>query len=104
MAANVPADIAELQDQLEANERQAEALVAGLSEEQGRRGPAGGGWSVAECLDHLATGNRVYLPPMQEAANRARMRGKHRSRPARPGLLGRLFVGSLEPPPKWWSR
>ena len=33
----VPADITDLQDQLEAVEREAEALVAGLSEEQGTR-------------------------------------------------------------------
>lgn len=104
MAANAPPDITELQDQLEAAERDAEALVAGLSDEQGGRGPEGGGWSVAECLDHLATGNRLYLHAMEEAANGARMRGIHRRRPARPGLVGRLFVGLLEPPPRWWSR
>jgi hypothetical protein len=98
------ADITELQDQLEAAERDAEALVAGLSAEQGTRGPAVGGWSVAECLDHLATANGVYLRAMQEPANRARVRGKHRWRPARPGWVGRLFVGFFEPPPKWWSR
>lgn len=104
MAANVPADITELQDQLEAAERQVEALVAGLSDEQGTRRPEVGGWSVAQCLDHLATGNLLYLRAMQEAANRARMRGKRRWRPARPGWVGRLFVGLLEPPPKWWSK
>jgi hypothetical protein len=100
----VPTDIRELQDQLEAAERDAEALVAGLSEEQGTRRPEAGSWSVAECLDHLATANRVYLRAMQEPANRARTRGRCRGQPARPGWVGRLFVATLEPPPKWWSR
>ena len=104
MAGNVPADITELQAQLEAVEREAEALVAGLTDEQGSRRPEGRGWSVVECLDHLATGNRLYLRAMQEPANRARMRGKRRWRPARPGWVGRLFVGLLEPPPTWWSK
>jgi hypothetical protein len=104
MPANLPADITELQAQLEANERDAKALAAGLTDEQGSRAPEGGGWSVAECLDHLATGNRVYLRAMQEPANRARMRGKFRRRPAKPGWVGRLFVGMLEPPPRWWSK
>lgn len=98
------ADIRELQDQLEAAEREAGALVAGLSEEQGTWRAEAGSWSVAECLDHLATGNRVYLRAMQEPANRARTRGRHRWRPARPGWVGRLFVRTLEPPPMWWSR
>src|SRR5258705_311249 len=101
MTSDVPPDIRELQDQLEAAERDAQALVAGLSDQQGTRGPDGGGWSVTECLDHLATGNRVYLRAMQEPANRARMCGRYRRRPARPGSVGRLFVGMLEPPPRW---
>src|SRR5262249_34689730 len=57
-----------------------------------------------ECLDHLEAGNRVYLMAMQEPADRARARGSYRSRAARPGWVGRLFVGLLEPPPRWWSR
>jgi DinB superfamily len=104
MDANVPADIRELQGQLEAAERDAEALVAGLSQEQGTRRPEAGSWSVSECLDHLATGNRVYLRAMQEPANRARTRGRLRWRPAKPGLVGRLVVSTFEPPPRWWSR
>lgn len=104
MDADLPADIRELQDQLEAAARDAEALVAGLSDEQGTRSAEPGCWSVAECLDHLATGNRVYLRAMQDAAHRARTRGRYRRGPAKPGLVGRLFVSSLEPPPRWWSR
>ena len=104
MDADVPEDISELQGELEAAERDAKALVAGLSEEHGTARAEAGSWSVAECLDHLATANRVYLRAMQEPAKRARTRGRYRRRPARPGWVGRLFVVSLEPPPKWWSR
>jgi hypothetical protein len=104
MDADVPPDIRDLQDQLDAAERDAEALVAGLSEEHGTRPADAGCWSVAECLDHLATGNRVYLRAMQEPADRARARGRHRRRPATPGWVGRLFVRTLEPPPTWWSK
>ncbi len=104
MGANGPADITDLHDQLDAAERDARAIVDGLSEEQGTRRPQAGSWSVSECLDHLATANRVYLRAMQEPADRARTRGRHRSRPARPGVAGRLFIFTLEPPPKWWSK
>lgn len=102
--ANVPADIRELQEQFEAAERDAEALVAGLSEEHGTRRPDPAGWSVAECLDHLATANRVYLYAMEEAAGRARLRGEHRRGAAKPGWVGRLFVRTLEPPATWKLR
>ena len=102
-AANLPQDIRSLEEQYLANEREAESLVAGLSAEQGVWRPEPGAWSVAECLDHLATGNRVYLAAMQGPADRARAEGRRRRGPAKPGLLGGLFVGSFEPPPKWWS-
>ncbi len=104
MNENQPADIRDLLDQLDAVERDAEALVAGLSEELGSTPPAPGSWSVAECLDHLATANRVYLRALEPPANRAKESGRLRKRPAKPGWAGRLFIGSLEPPPKRWSK
>ena len=52
-------DVKELTDQLDAAERDAQALVAGLAEERGGWRAETGSWSVAECLDHLATTNRV---------------------------------------------
>ena len=104
MNASLPVDIRELHEQLDAAERDAEALVAGLSEEQGTGRTDPRSWSVAECLDHLATGNRVYLAAMREPGGRARGSARHRTRPAKPGLVGRLFVAMLEPPPKWWSK
>lgn len=103
MDANAPPDIRELHDALEASERDAEALVDGLSEDDGAWRIEDGSWSVAECLDHLDTGNRVYLRAMREPADRARENGRYRRGPAKPGWGGRLFLNSLEPPPRWWS-
>jgi uncharacterized damage-inducible protein DinB len=80
--ASLPADVRELLDQLEEAERDAVALVAGLSDEQGAARAEERSWSVAECLDHLATANRVYLRAMQEPARLARARGRQRRRPA----------------------
>jgi DinB superfamily len=94
----VPADIQDLEDQLNAAERDARLLVAGLTDKQGEWRAEPGSWSVAECLDHLATGNRVYLRAMNEPAVRARAKGRLRRRPAVPGIIGRWFVRWLEPP------
>ncbi|MEP7012240.1 MAG: DinB family protein [Acidobacteriota bacterium] len=99
-----PGEIGALLDQFDAVERDAKALVAGLSETMGTAQPAPGSWSVAECLDHLATANRVYLAALEPPANRAKKAGRLRNRPAKPGWAGRLFIASLEPPPKWWSK
>src|SRR5207237_887572 len=77
----VPVDIQVLQEQLDAIERDAQALAGGLSEDLGAWRSAAHSWSVAECFDHLVTGNRIYLRAMQEGALRARKQGRLRHSP-----------------------
>jgi hypothetical protein len=96
----LPADLQTLADALDAAERDARTLVDGLTEARGTWRAHDGSWSVAECLDHLATANRVYLGAMQPTAARAKSDGRTRRGPALPGLLGGLFVNYLEPPVK----
>jgi hypothetical protein len=92
------ADILALQEAYDAVERDARALVTGLTPETGVWQPAPDSWSVAHCLDHLATANRVYLQAMQPAAERALAARRLRRGEALPGVIGRWFVGMLEPP------
>jgi hypothetical protein len=89
-----------LADALDAAELDARAIVAGLTEARGAWRAEPGSWSVAECLDHLGTANRVYLGAMQPPADRARRDGRARRGPALPGLVGGWFVKYLEPPVK----
>src|SRR5215831_1277062 len=96
----IPKDIQALYDQLEAVEQDARKLVSGLDEGLGSWRERDDSWSVAECLDHLATGNRVYVEAMQGSALRARQQGKFRRGPASPGLIGRWFTNYMEPPVK----
>jgi len=98
MDSTLPADLQNLEEALDAAERDARALVAGLTEARGGWRAQEGSWSVAECLDHLATANRVYLAAMQPSAARARSEGRQRRGPARPGLIGSWFVNYLDPP------
>ena len=91
-------EIQALQNQYDAVEEDARILVSGLDEALGSWRERDDSWSVAECLDHLATGNRVYLEALQNAAIKAREQGRLRRRPALPGLIGSLFIKQLEPP------
>jgi hypothetical protein len=93
-----PADIAALESAFDAVERDARALVDTIDEVQGAWRQDAGSWSVAECLDHLATANRVYLGAMRPAAERGLASRRLRRGPAVPGMIGRWFVRSLEPP------
>jgi len=100
MRGSRPPDIQALEDAYDAAERDARSLVDGLSETFGTWRAEPASWSVAECLDHLATANRVYLDAMQPSAERALMSGRRRRGPAQPGLIGGWFVRTLEPPVK----
>jgi hypothetical protein len=100
MDGTLPPDLQELDEALTAAERDARSLVAGLTEELGSWRDTPGSWSVAECLDHLATANRVYLAAMAPAAARALSDGRARRGPARPGIVGGWFASYLEPPVK----
>ena len=95
---NISADIATLTAALDAIEQDTRRLVDGLTDEQGGRPPEPGSWSVAECLDHLAVGNEIYLKAMIGPAEEARARGRRRRGPATPGLIGGWFAWILEPP------
>lgn len=98
MSEALPQDLQALSESLSALEREARALITGLVEGRGELRPVPGSWSVAECLDHLAVANTVYLEAMRPAAVRAREQNRLRRGPASPGLFGSLFVRSLEPP------
>jgi hypothetical protein len=91
-------DIESIAEALKATERDARALVEGLTEQAGTWRADNASWSVAECLDHLATGNRVYVRAMNPSGERALAQGRRRSGPARPGIVGGWFVRTLEPP------
>jgi hypothetical protein len=91
-------DLAALAAAYDAVDADARGLVGGLSEELGTWSADAASWSVAQCLDHLATGNRVYLAAMQPAAEAALEGGRLHRRPAQPGPIGRWFVRRLEPP------
>lgn len=97
-------DASALGPQFDAIASDARELVTGLTPEQGAWRALPESWSVAECLDHLATANRVYLEAMRPAAERALADGKKRQGPAFPGLIGNWFVSSLEPPAKTWLK
>jgi DinB superfamily len=94
------ADISNLEAGFDAAVRDARALVADLAEAVGEWKADADSWSVAECLDHLATANEVYLNAMRPVAERALARGRRRRGPAIPGFVGRWFVKTLEPPVK----
>ena len=100
----MPSDLDALVNAFDVNEREARQIVHDLDEPAGTWRTEPGSWSVAECLDHLAVGNRVYLAAMDPSAAKAREAARLRRGPAVPGLIGGWFVRSLEPPVGSWRK
>ena len=97
----LPADLQKVLDDIEAADRAAEALAAACTDEQFHWQPRGGeGWSIAQCLDHLATINAFYVKSIRTGVDDAKAHAWKRKGPLKPGFFGALFINSLEPPVK----
>ncbi len=93
----VPSDLTAITDALDAVDHEAGQLVADLDHAQFNWRPDGGGWSIAQCLDHLTRANSVYLDALRAGAARARSAQFVRRGPIRPGILSRLFIRAIGP-------
>ncbi|HET9281059.1 MAG TPA: DinB family protein [Candidatus Angelobacter sp.] len=98
-----PADLQAILNELDRTDAEARQLVSTLTEAQLNWQPGGGtGWSVAQCLDHLAQSTALYAPALLEAVRKAKIKASSRRArtPIQPPWLGRWFIRDLEPPPK----
>jgi len=93
-------DLSSFIQQLEAVKADGTAFVAGLSHVQFNWRPAPERWSIGECLDHLNVSMTVTLPAFDRAIAEGRARGLVGAGPFRYGLLSRLMIWSMEPPPR----
>lgn len=71
-----------------------DALVDGLSDEAFNRKPAPDAWSAGECVVHLNTIAKAYLPELEAAVAKGGPRGEG---PFRYGWVARKFVDMLRP-------
>jgi uncharacterized damage-inducible protein DinB len=76
----------------------ARSLCGDLSDADLLHSPAPGAWSVAEVLEHLVLGDRLYLDTLRERCADARARGRmSRGRRWKASLVGGLLERSLRP-------
>jgi hypothetical protein len=93
-------DLSLLDAQLDAIQREADTLTAGLNDEQFNWQPDPARWSIAHCLQHLVISADGLLEVQEAAIDRARRRGRLSDGPYRHGRLGSMIAASTEPPVK----
>lgn len=101
----LPPELQSLLDDVEACERDARELVAGLRDEDANWQQAPGkSWSIAQCLDHLRATNELYVRGFLPLVARARESGVGPFAGIALTWPGRRFIASLEPPPGFRAR
>jgi hypothetical protein len=75
-----------------------ERLVAGRPPELLLRRPEDGGWSVAQCIEHLNVTARATLPTIVRAIAQGRAQGLLGTGPFAMDFVGRMLRWSLDPP------
>jgi hypothetical protein len=98
----LPPDLQKILDDIDEADRAGEAIAMQVTEEQFHWRPRQGqGWSIGQCLDHLAVINIFYSGAIQQGIDNARARAWMRAGPAAPGFFGRRFIASQEPPVRY---
>ncbi len=62
--------------------------------------PSANKWSAAQCLEHLNSYGRYYLPAIENAIVEAREKGKLPAPSFNSGWLGNYFTNMMKPSPK----
>src|SRR5215472_15823161 len=86
--------LAELRQQFESCSKDAQDLVASVTETEYQQRPKSDRWSIAECLQHMTATTHLYLPILRDAlADAPAGEG-----PYKMDWRGRLLKWILEPP------
>jgi len=75
-------------------------LVLGLRDNQANWSATPGGWSIAQCVDHLSATNAAVTPRVRAALFSGRQKGRTAAGPFEYGFLGRNFLQQVAPPPR----
>lgn len=102
--AEIPVELREQLERIEAIKREALALVDGLTDEQVNWRPDATRWSIAQCLSHILLSGGPYLARLDALLAEAREREKAGLPPFRQGMISRWFIRSMEPPPRFKAK
>jgi hypothetical protein len=91
-------EVEQFRQQFDELSQNADALLEPLSDEQFGWQLTPTRWSVAQCIDHLNTTARLYLPQLDEAIANAIRRGTYGEGPYSYNIFGRFLTALMEPP------
>lgn len=90
--------LAKLSRELDDLDAEARRLIGDHPGERLKQRPPYGGWSVAECWEHVAKTVTEYIPKLDKVIQEGIRAGVRGDGPYSPGFVGRFFLWALEPP------
>ncbi|MEA5140666.1 DinB family protein [Arcicella rigui] len=90
--------IAQLENRVEAHLKESIESFQNLDEGLLLKPASNGGWSIAQCLEHLNTYSRYYLPAIQKGLANQRKKGTNLQ--FKSSYLGAYFTQLMEPKEK----
>jgi hypothetical protein len=94
------AQLTEMSEQLRANSKRAEDIVAKAGIDRIAVRPRENAWSIAECLVHLTFGTMSYFPLWPDSLRQAGpQQGRYRM-----DFIGRMLAWVLEPPARFRAK
>jgi hypothetical protein len=103
------AELQALVKQFNDMKKESSVLFDKLTDKEFNRRPASGGWSIAECIDHLIVTGVDYCDKFEQALNIAADKGFKLNGELKYSWLSQRFISFVEPPvrfkiktPKKW--
>lgn len=97
---SINAEIERLLYQVKVIRQEAEGLYWGLTEAQWHWAPGEGGWSIAQCFDHLNITNRLFIAAFETSIRQARAEKLLSDGPFAYGFFSRWMYRVMQPPVK----
>src|SRR4030095_7487839 len=99
-AADLANELKDLTNQFEISKTELDNLLEDISEEQFNKRPAAGGWSIAECVDHLIVTGKDYTKQIENGLRKAEKKNLLLKGPYKFSWIGKNFIKNVEPPVK----
>jgi len=93
-------ELKDLVDQFEASRHELNELLKGIDESNFNKRLSTGGWSVAECVDHLIITGKDYTRQIENGLKKAQKKKLILKGPYRFSWIGKKFIKNIEPPVK----
>jgi hypothetical protein len=93
-------ELKDLINQFEISKAELNSLLEGVTEEQFNKRPPSGGWSIAECVDHLIVTGKDYQRQIENGFKKAEKKNLLLKGPFKISWIGKTFIRNVEPPVK----